>query len=133
MAREVLSTGNVKRMTHLVVIVAVSLLTASATNADPFDGPAKQPNKQSKGGSKQTTLTGCVDEQDGHYVLLDQRTLNPIADLDPNGVPAEDLFAKHVGQKVTVRGSSTSGGSRPVFKVRSIETVSEMCAAPAPQ
>ena len=133
MAREVLSTGNVKRMTHLVIIVAVSLLTASATNADPFDGPAKQPNKQSKGGSKQTTLTGCVDEQDGHYVLLDQRTLNPIADLDPNGVPTEDLFAKHVGQKVTVRGSSTSGGSRPVFKVRSIETVSEMCAASAPQ
>jgi hypothetical protein len=133
LAREVLSTGNVKRMTHLVVIVAVSLLTASATNADPFDGPAKQPNKQSKGGSKQTTLTGCVDEQDGHYVLLDQRTLNPIADLDPNGVSTEDLFAKHVGQKVTVRGSSTSGGSRPVFKVRSIETVSEMCAASAPQ
>jgi hypothetical protein len=44
------------------------------------------------------TLTGCVDEQDGHYVLLDQRTLNPIADLDPNGVSTEDLFAKHVAK-----------------------------------
>jgi hypothetical protein len=133
LAREVLSIGNVRRMTHLAVIAVVSLLTASAAKADPFDGPAKQPNKQSKSEPKQTTLTGCVDEQDGHYVLLDQRTLNPLADLDPNGIPAEDLFAKHVGQKVTVRGSSTSGGSRPVFKVRSIETVSEMCAASAPQ
>lgn len=133
MAREVLSTGNVRRMTHLAVIAVVSLLTASAANADPFDGPAQQPKKQSKGEPKQTTLTGCVDEQNGHYVLLDQRTLNPLADLDPNGVPTEDLFAKHVGQKVIVRGSSTSGGSRPVFKVRSIETVSEMCAASAPQ
>jgi hypothetical protein len=120
-------------MTNLVIIAVVSLLTASAAKADPFDGPAKQPDKQSKGEPKQTTLTGCVDEQDGHYVLLDPRTLNPLADLDANGVPTEDLFAKHVGQKVIVRGSSTSGGSRPVFKVRSIETVSEMCAAPAPQ
>jgi hypothetical protein len=127
-----LSSGNVRRRTNLVVIAVVLLLTASAATANPFDGPAKQPNKQSKGEPKQTTLTGCVDEQDGHYVLLDPRTLNPLVDLDPNGVPAEDLFAKHVGQKVTVRGSSASGGSRPVFKVRSIEKVSEMCAAPAP-
>jgi hypothetical protein len=120
-------------MSHLVLIAVVLLLTASAAKANPFDGPVKQPDKKSKGEPKQVTLTGCVDEQDGHYVLLDPRTLNPLADLDPNGVPTEDLFAKHVGQKVTVRGSSTSGGSRPVFKVRSIETVSEMCAASAPQ
>jgi len=120
-------------MSHFVLIAVVSLLAAPAAQADPFAGPVKKQDKQSKSEPKQTTaLTGCVDEQDGHYVLLDARTLNPIANLDPNGVPAEDLFAKHVGQKVTVRGSSTSGGSPPVFKVRSIETVSEMCAAPAP-
>jgi hypothetical protein len=119
-------------MSHFVLIALVSLLTVPAAKADPFAGPVKQQNKKSKGEPKQTaTLTGCVDEQDGHYVLLDERTLNPIADLDPNGVPAEDLFAKDVGQKVTLRGSSTPGGSRPLFKVLGIQTVSEMCAAPS--
>jgi hypothetical protein len=47
--------------------------------------------------------------------------------LVADGFPTEG-FAKHVGHKVTVRGISSSGGTRPAMKVRSIETVSDNCA-----
>ena len=63
--------------------------------------------------------------------LVDDRNLSPAADLEADGFPTEG-FAKHVGHKVTVRGTSSSGSTRPVFKVRSIDTLSETCA-PTPQ
>ncbi|HXS96228.1 MAG TPA: hypothetical protein VN736_16610 [Candidatus Limnocylindrales bacterium] len=72
-------------------------------------------------------MTGCVDEQDGKYVLVDDRTLNPIASLEADGFPTEG-FAKHMGHKVTVRGTSSTGGAKPVFKVRTIEPVADTCA-----
>jgi hypothetical protein len=50
-----------------------------------------------------------------------------VADLEADGFPTEG-FAKHVGHKVTVRGTSNPANTRPVFKVRSIETISETCA-----
>jgi hypothetical protein len=89
---------------------------------DPRKDPAGKPKSESG-----TSLTGCVDEQQGHYILVDERALTPIADLVADGFPTEG-FAKHVGHKVTVRGTSSSDGARPVLKVRSIETVSEICA-----
>lgn len=72
-------------------------------------------------------MTGCIDENNGRYVLVDDKDLKPIADLDADGFPTE-AFAKHVGHKVTVRGTSNPGSALPTFKVRSIETVSETCA-----
>jgi hypothetical protein len=53
--------------------------------------------------------------------------MNPVANLEADGFETEG-FAKHVGHKVTVRGTSNPGGAVPVFKVRSIETVSDACA-----
>ena len=89
---------------------------------------AQTGKKQAASGS---SLSGCVDEKAGHYIMVDDRNLNPVADLEADGFPTEG-FAKHVGHKVTVRGTSSSGSTRPVFKVRSIETLSESCA-PTPQ
>jgi hypothetical protein len=86
-----------------------------------------QSNPQSKEAAKTASMTGCIDEDNGRYVLVDDKDLKPIADLEADGFPTEG-FAKHVGHKVTVRGSSTPASSRPLFKVRSIETVSETCA-----
>ena len=93
------------------------------------DATPQQTQSQSKDQSKtaESSLTGCVDEQDGHYVLVDERTLTPIANLAADGFPTEG-FAKHMGQKVTVRGISTSGTGRPVFKVRKVDIVSDTCA-----
>ena len=63
--------------------------------------------------------------------VFDERELGPIAGLEADGFPAEG-FAKYLGKKVIVRGTYNSGGTRPVFKVRSIETLSDTCA-PTPQ
>ena len=114
----------------LVVLTLLAALTppiaVSATQASKTQEQAGK--KKAASGS---SLTGCVDQQDGHYLLVDDRNLDPVADLQADGFPTEG-FAKHMGQKVTVRGISSSGSTRPVFKVRSIETVSETCA-PTPQ
>jgi hypothetical protein len=69
-----------------------------------------------------------MDEQEGQWVLVNDQTMAVIANLAADGFPTEG-FAKHMGHKVTVRGTSSSGGSRPLFKVRTIEMVSETCAA----
>jgi len=90
-----------------------------------------QAKPPAKAETKQSATTGCVDEQDGHYVLVDDHDLKPIADLQADGFP-EEGFAKHVGHKVIIRGTHNPGNTRPLIKVRSIETVSETCA-PQPQ
>jgi hypothetical protein len=112
------------------------MLTLLAAPTPPVAISATQAsNAQEQAGKKKSvsgsSLTGCVDQQDGHYLLVDDRNLSPVADLQAEGFPTEG-FAKHMGHKVTVRGISSSGSTRPVFKVRSIETVSETCA-PTPQ
>jgi hypothetical protein len=108
-----------------VLVPSAALLTAQAPNSQKKVQDSKKP------AASGSSLTGCVDEKEGRYILVDDRNLNPVADLEADGFPAEG-FAKHVGHKVTVRGTSNSGSTRPVFKVRSIETVSETCA-PTPQ
>jgi len=87
-------------------------------------------NTEQKKKPEGASLTGCVDQQDGQFVLVDDHDMKVVAHLDAEGFPVEG-FAKHVGQKVTVRGVSNPGAARPVFKVRTIETVSETCAPAA--
>jgi hypothetical protein len=99
----------------------------SATSADP------QKNESQKSQPKKTSsLTGCVDERDGHYLLVNDRNMDPIADLEGDGF-ANEGFAKHMGHKVTVTGRQESQGGRTVFRVRTVVTVSETCAPSQPQ
>jgi hypothetical protein len=90
-------------------------------------GKQKQdpPSKGQK--AKTDSLTGCIDQQEGRYVLVNDRTLSAVAVLEADGFPTEG-FAKHMGHKVTVRGISSPAGVLPLFKVRGIETVSDICA-----
>lgn len=96
---------------------------SEATQADKKSQPQKEPAKKSV-----VSMTGCIDEQEGQYVLLDDRTRETIVSLEAEGFETEG-FAKHVGHKVTVRGTSSPDSARPTFKVRSIETVSDTCGA----
>ena len=89
--------------------------------------PKTEPKEQADPKGQTASLTGCVDEQEGKWVLVNDQTMAIIANLAADGFPAE-AFAKHVGQKVIVRGTASSGGSPPLFKVRSVETISETCA-----
>ncbi len=90
------------------------------------DGQKQESKEKAPAKEAPASLTGCVDEQEGSYVLLSDRTMNPIASLEADGFPKEG-FAKHVGHKVTVRGTSNPQGALPLFKVRTIETVSDTC------
>ncbi len=100
------------------------LCIAAPAQETPKPAPRKQ-EQSNKNGS--ATMKGCVDQQDGQYVLLDRQSMAPIASLEADGFPTEG-FAKHVGEHVTVRGTSNSGGALSVFRVRSIEVVSQTCA-----
>jgi hypothetical protein len=79
----------------------------------------------------QQSLTGCVDEQDGNYVLVDDRMLKKLVDLEAVPASNEAFFAKHLGHKVTVKGSKSSEPEAK-FKVTSIEDLASVCA-PAPE
>lgn len=120
-------------MRHGLVSTTLLTLLLNAAWSLAAPGPAANPvpeqdSRHSKSRSTSSaSMTGCMDEQDGRYVLVDERTLSPVADLVAEGFPTEG-FAKHMGHKVTVRGTPSSGGTRPVFRVRSIETVSDTCA-----
>jgi hypothetical protein len=91
---------------------------------------SKQAGKQKKQPQAQpAALTGCVDQQEGQYVLISDQTRSLIAHLETEGFPTEG-FAKHVGHKVTVRGTSSStGAEHPTFKVRSVDAISDACGA----
>jgi hypothetical protein len=111
-------------------VVALTTIEPRRLSASPSIQQEQQkkqdPGKDKKDSKNGSSLTGCVDEQDGRYVLVDDQNLNPVANLEADGFPTEG-FAKHLGHKVTVRGTSIPGSGRPSFKVRSIETVSETC------
>jgi hypothetical protein len=118
------------KMLSLLWILAGLMLAAFADGKPgPSGGGAqkKAAPKSKNNRQSQESLTGCVDEQDGKYVLLDDRMLNKIANLQTDIAGSEDVFAKHVGHKVTVKGSKVSG-QETVFKVVSIEDVAAVCA-----
>ncbi|MGO9255568.1 MAG: hypothetical protein ACLQU1_04600 [Bryobacteraceae bacterium] len=110
----------------LTIFVFSCMVVGSCALGAEQDNPKQGSKEKAPAKDAPASLTGCVDEQEGSYVLLNDRTMNPIANLEADGFPKE-AFAKHVGHKVTVRGTSNSQGALPLFKVRTIETVSETC------
>jgi len=111
-----------------VILLTVGSLTLGGPVASAEQGQEQPKNKKAPSTrQQQASLTGCVDQQDGRYVLISDRTRALIANLEAEGFPTEG-FAKHLGNKVTVRGTTSPGGTEhPVFKVRSIEAVSDGC------
>jgi len=83
---------------------------------------------QSRKTNASTSLTGCVDERDGQYVLTNATDLQPVARLRPAAGSPEDNFARHVGEKVTVRGRLADDQPLPVLTVVNLTTVSQTCA-----
>jgi len=112
---------------HRASLAAVAIFFAGLTGMLSGAQEKKPDSKQQQKAGKASSMTGCVDEQDGRYVLVDEQKRERIANLEPDGFPVEG-FAKHLGHKVIVRGISNAGDALPVFKVRTVETVSENCA-----
>ena len=116
-----------RRQLLILAGLALGAVIARPTVAAAQESKLPPKKKQSGGKTQQAALTGCIDQQDGHYVLIKELGRSVIAQLEAEGFPTEG-FAKHLGHKVTVRGTSSStGDERPVFRVRSVEHISDTC------
>jgi hypothetical protein len=126
-------------MTMLVLACSVSLFAQTSMSSDSS-------MKKSDSMGKQMTMTGCVAEKDGKYILKDKK--------HPDGVElmSSDDLKSHVGHKVSVtgmmQGDSAMAGDKMSkdnmskdsmakdnmamsgFKVTSMKMVSEKCAMP---
>jgi hypothetical protein len=103
-------------------IVMLGVLFCGAAMA--VDNPSQgAPASQSTPAAPQS-LTGCVDEQFGQYVLLDGEMVKIIG--LQSAVPSNDVFAKYVGHVVQVKGSR-SRGPKPTFTVTGIEKIADVC------
>jgi len=125
------------RRSSLAIFTVLAMLASAGRTTAAVTGQAQQQPTSSKKAApakkgQGSTLTGCVDQQEGRYILVDDHGLNRIADLEADGFPTEG-FAKYVGQKVTVRGASATNSDHPLFKVRQVEVISETCAPQPPQ
>ena len=118
-----------KTLSLVCIISAWLIVTAPADENSRSDGSQKKATPKAKKDGRQEALTGCVDEQEGKYVLLDDRMMQKLADLETAIASGEDVFAKHLGHKVIVKGNKTSG-QESVFRVTSIEEVAAVCAPP---
>jgi hypothetical protein len=105
-------------------VLVLLILTIGVAAASPQAGKAKTAAKAS--------LTGCVDEHDGQYVLTNDTDLKPTARLQPAAGSPEDNFARFMGQKVTVRGTLSSEQPLPIMTVENLKPVSQTCAPAAP-
>jgi hypothetical protein len=105
------------RKSFLLAFLGLSLSLAPAQTG-------KQLPKESP--SSAASMTGCVDEQNGSYVLVKGPEMKVAATLEADGFPPEG-FAKFVGHTITIRGTLVSNGNPPLFKVRSMDKVSDTC------
>jgi len=69
-------------------------------------------------------VTGCVDEQNGHYVLRDVQTSQLIT-LQAGSTDADNDFARFVGHQAQADGTLSSG----TLTVTHIGQVADMCPA----
>jgi len=74
------------------------------------------------------SLTGCIDERQGQYVLTNDVNLQVISRLQPAAGSAEDNFARYLGHKVTVRGKLSRESSPPTMTVENLASISDSCA-----
>jgi hypothetical protein len=108
-------------MKFRIVLLGV-LICMAAQTASNRSQSAPAPYKPAP--AAQQSLTGCVDEQDGHYVLLDDQ-MSKITNLQ-SASSDQEVFAKHLGRKVQVTGTKSSG-QESTFKVTDIERVAGNC------
>ena len=105
-------------MRFQITVLALFFCLAAQAASKPRPGVSESASKA------QQSLTGCIDEQDGQYVLLDGRMVK-IASLQ-SASPDNEVFAKHLGRRVRVTGSRYAG-QKGAFHVTRIEQMPGTC------
>ena len=71
------------------------------------------------------SVTGCVDQEKGRYVIRDEKT-SQLLNLQAPGPDADSYFARFLGHKTQVTGTADSAGAIQVAK---ISQVADMCGS----
>ena len=108
-------------MLRVLLVCLLCLLTAGA-----FAQNAPKKQKKKAVAPQADSLTGCLDQKEGIYVLSEVKQLRPLAKLEAVGFEQEG-FAKFVGHQVTVTGKLAGEGGTAVMKVRTIKSIAEFC------
>jgi len=92
-------------------------------------GAADTPKKAGKPAEKAatSTMTGCVDQRGDNYVLTGDKELNAFAVLHGEGF-SDDNFARYMGHKVSVEGSTSRDGENVTVKVKKITDLADTCS-----
>jgi hypothetical protein len=113
----------------LHILILGGLLCLGATAQTQSTTPQKQnQNKDTQSADRMKSVaagqsvTGCVDQQNGHYVLRDVQSDRLIV-LKPTGANADDDFARFVGHQAQASGTMDSG----TMTVTHIGQVADMC------
>jgi hypothetical protein len=108
------------------IFVLGGLLCLGATAPAQTNGQntksTQSANRMKRSPAAPGTVTGCVDEQDGHYVLRDVQT-DQLIRLQAASVDADNDFARFVGHQAQASGTLSSG----VLAVAHIGQVADMC------
>jgi hypothetical protein len=115
---------------HSFVLGGVLCLVALASGQTGQSQPSSQNSKstQSADRLKQPaaatgqSVTGCVDEQGGHYVLRDTQS-GQLIQLQTGDNTADEQFARFVGHQAQASGTLASGK----LTVAHIAQVADMC------
>ena len=112
------------RMAILGTFLCLGLLAQGQANDQKTKNTQQQSANRMKRASAGTaqSITGCVDEQNGHYVLRDVKT-DQLIRLQSSGMDADNDFARFVGHQAQADGTLSSGA----LMVSHIGQVADMC------
>jgi hypothetical protein len=74
-----------------------------------------------------SVMTGCIDQRGEQYVLTGDKELNAVAILHGDGF-SDDNFARYMGHKVSVEGTSSREGETVTVRVRKITDIADSCS-----
>jgi hypothetical protein len=129
MGQKVTVTGSrtSKDGTTLMRVRTITMVSETCTPSGSGTTPAPEKAPPPAQSPKAGTASGCLDEQAGpQYVLRGETELKLLMFLEPDGFPAEN-FARYLGHRVEVSGSTAVQGQKTVMKVKTIKSVAEHC------
>lgn len=104
----------------LLCLVAAAPAQTSSQNTKSTQQSANRMKRASAVSGQ--SVTGCVDQQDGHYVLRDAQS-DRLITLQSTGLDADNDFARFVGHQALASGTLTAD----TLTVTHIGQVSDMC------